>query len=151
MFHHCYDKSLEGTHNTHAIRFALPFISDFHTKILYVFLAPTTHTLCPAHRTLLHTNFEIPPPLGEWYCPQYSIYFYCLQSRYFRRISQCLPFWVNGNIMSLTTDLRQSKIYHNLLPQALHWPNFSVCTKQPNGNALTIMVQNADISGKPLF
>jgi len=103
----------EDTHNIQAIRFALPRVSDFHIKTLYVFLAPTTHTLCPAHRNLLHINSPTPPPHGEWYCPQHSIYFFYLHSRYFsekfvvkhfQMITQCLLLWLNGNISSVITD-----------------------------------------------
>lgn len=60
-----------------------PCIRDFHTKTLYVFSAPTIHTVHPAHRDLLHFNFWTPPP-DEWYCPPYSTYFSCLHSKYFR-------------------------------------------------------------------
>ena len=58
-------------------------VSDFHTKSLYVFLAPTAHTVCPSHRNLLHINFPTPLPPGKWYCPPHSICFSYVQSRYF--------------------------------------------------------------------
>jgi hypothetical protein len=43
------------------------------------------------------------------------------------------------------------EMYHILLPYTFHCTNFSVCTEQPSGTSLAIMVQTADMLEIPFF